>query len=62
MAVHRKSAPGRGNSLCKGPEVGACLAFPAEAGVAGNEQHMSMRELMGQGRGAVLSSTTDPYP
>lgn len=27
FVISGKSAPGRGTSKCKGPEVGACLAF-----------------------------------
>ena len=30
FVISGKSAPGRGTSKCKGPEVGACLAFLGE--------------------------------
>lgn len=32
-----KGVPGRGNSKCKGPEVGAALSDSQETGVAGAE-------------------------
>ena len=45
MPIWRKNVPDRGNSMCKGPVVGTCLACPGKVRVKGGRERGATAEM-----------------